>query len=233
MLIGNGLLTSKTINSYIGGNINSFSWNGDDEQLIIGDNKASIPEGYGNKAFRMPRKTGSLVGRDYFEFIQSTPMLISGQNIDGNTSFEFEQLGDITKLVNISGNESFEFEQDGSLSKIVNMNGDSTFEFTQTATLVTPVVNMSGSISFEFGQAGNMSVAISLNGSTDFDFSSVANMKVIRNIGGTTEDTSGLTPASIWSYGDRTLTGSGGLSIDQQNQLNAIEANTGNIAALM
>jgi hypothetical protein len=52
---------------------------------------------------------------------------------------------------------------------------------------------------------------------------------------GSTADNTGLSPASIWNYWDRTLTESmsGGLTATQAAQLDTIEINTGNIATLM
>lgn len=227
MLIGNGLTINKNSVSYTGATFNGFSWNGDDEQIIVGDTKSSIPEGYGDKAFRMPRKTGSLVGRSYFEFTSSNPILISGKNITGDTSFEFASEGEASKLVNMSGDTSLSFSQSGSLSKVVNLTGDTSFAFDQTGILAVPAVNLTGDASFSFAQNGSMSVVKYLNGSSSFSFSSNADMKVIKNLNGTTADTSVLSPETIWNYSNRTLTsssGSGGLTDEQSTQLSNIEA---------
>ena len=55
--------------------------------------------------------------------------------------------------------------------------------------------------------------------------------------GGSTVDVSGLTPASIWNYQDRTLTALdvevSGLTVEQANQLNDIANNAGLIPALL
>ena len=58
-------------------------------------------------------------------------------------------------------------------------------------------------------------------------------LRAIAVCGGSTVDTSGLSPASIWSYSDRTLTGAGGLSTEQQAQLDSIELNASNISLLL
>ena len=176
---------------------------------------AGYPQGYGAKSFAMPLVSGAMSSSNDIEVTT---------NASGAMGVNAEATTDIGVLF-----------ANADAQLIVSGFGSTTFEVTSTASVVA-------SLSAE----ASTSLTISMNhlamyvdaygwasANLDLVTSGSGTLRAIAICSGSTVDTSGLTPASIWAYQDRTLTGSGGLSTEQQNQLNLIESNTNNIAALM
>lgn len=214
MLLGNVYLFNKLPLTQTGGIISN-------NPMIfrVGDgsfsNKASIPEGYGGKAYILPTKAGGISTDERISII-TTGSGAMGINIEGTSSF----------LIDTN-------TPDGSL--IVSGLGATTFAFT-TVGNTTASLNGVASTTFSFS-LNHLAMYLDAYGfataSLDLLTSGNGTLRAIAICGGSTVDTSGLSPASIWSYSDRTLTGAGGLSTEQQNQLNSIEAMTGIIPALL
>lgn len=176
---------------------------------------AGYPEGYGAKSFVMPLKGGS---------VSSMVDIILTSNASGAMG------------INAEGTASFELPvANASLELIVSGQGSTTFAIT-TEGNTTASLNGVASTSFSFS-LNHLAMYLDAYGFaiTQLNLltsgSGTLTGKAI--CGGSTVDTSGLTPASIWSYSTRELTGAGGLSTEQQAQLDAIESMTGIIPALL
>ena len=176
---------------------------------------AGYPEGYGAKSFVMPLKGGS---------VSSMVDIILTSNASGAMG------------INAEGTASFELPvANASLELIVSGQGSTTFAIT-TEGNTTASLNGVASTSFSFS-LNHLAMYLDAYGFA------IAQLNLLTSgsgtltgkaiCGGSTVDTSGLSPASIWSYSDRTLTGAGGLSIEQQAQLDSIESMTGIIPALL
>lgn len=176
---------------------------------------AGYPEGYGAKSFVMPLKGGS---------VSSMVDIILTSNASGAMG------------INAEGTASFELPvANASLELIVSGQGSTTFAIT-TEGNTTASLNGVASTSFSFS-LNHLAMYLDAYGFA------IAQLNLLTSgsgtltgkaiCGGSTVDTSGLSPASIWSYSDRTLTGAGGLSTEQQAQLDAIESMTGIIPALL
>lgn len=176
---------------------------------------AGYPEGYGAKSFVMPLKGGS---------VSSMVDIILTSNASGAMG------------INAEGTASFELPvANASLELIVSGQGSTTFAIT-TEGNTTASLNGVASTSFSFS-LNHLAMYLDAYGfataNLDLLTSGNGTLMAIAVCGGSTVDTSGLSPASIWSYSDRTLTGAGGLSTEQQAQLDSIELNASNISLLL
>lgn len=214
MLLGNVYLLNKLPLTLTGGAISN-----NPTIFRLGDgsfnSKASVPDGYAGKAYILPRKAGSLSARN------DSVITISGSGAMG---------------VNGEATVTIEFPvANADAQLIVSGLGSTTFEITSTGSVVA---SLSG--------IGSTSFTISLNHLAMFVDAygfAIAQLNLLTSgsgtltgkaiCGGSTVDTSGLTPASIWSYSTRELTGAGGLTVEQQAQLDSIEEMTGLIPALL
>lgn len=213
MIIGNGFLTNKLPMTCMTGKMLMFNKTDKPFGLCAFDKTSSSPEGFGMKAIQKPRLGGSISA--YMDFtVDNSGTLTSGINIESSNEIEFEISADANLVASMSSTNSIEFETSLQLSSGANISGLNTIELSTTA-LPTALVNVAGVNTIQFQQNGTISALAGLS---------------------TGESVETLTPALIWNYGDRTLTSSsstGGLTVEQQAQLDAIEINTGNIATLM
>lgn len=164
---------------------------------------AGYPEGYGSKSFAMPLKSGSistLADVDLFA-IGSGSM---GINIEATSDLSF-------------------FFGDAYGDLIVSGEGMASFDVTTTGNVIAGLFGIaSSSISFT---ASNNSVFADGYASAQLDIvtNGQGQLTAIAICGGNSVDVSGLTPASIWSYGDRTLTSIdievSGLTVEEHNKL--------------
>ena len=142
----------------------------------------------------------------------------------------------------------------------VNAEGSASFELPVANASLELIVSGTGTTSFVITTEGNTTASLNGNGSTTFSFSlnhlamylnaygyadanidvlttGSGTLKAIAICSGSTVDTTGLTPASIWAYQDRTLTALdvevSGLTVEQATQLKNIANNTGLIPALL
>ncbi|MDD2273929.1 MAG: hypothetical protein PHH29_16920 [Desulfuromonadaceae bacterium] len=214
MLLGNGFILNKLPLSQTGGIISN-------NPMIfrIGDgsfnSKASIPDGYVDKAYILPIKAGSLSARN------DSAITISGSgamgvNGEATVTIEFPVANADAQLI-VSGLGSTSFEVTSTGSVVASLSGVGSTTFTISLNHLAMFVDAYG---FAIAQLNMLT-----SGSGTLTGKAIC--------GGSTVDTSGLSPASIWSYSDRTLTGAGGLSTEQQSQLDAIESMTGIIPALL
>ena len=180
---------------------------------------AGYPQGYGGKSFAMPLTAGAVSSREDITIISSGYGAM-GVNAEASTD--------------ISG---FMGNADGQL--IVSGFGDTTFEITSSGSVVASL-SAEASTSFTINM-NHLAMYVDAYGwasaQLDIVTSGSGTLMAIAIMSGTTVDTSGLTPASIWNYQDRTLTSINvevsGLTAKQQAQLDNIEANANNIATLM
>ena len=179
------------------------------------DAKAGYPQGYGGKSFAMPLQSGALSVR---EDISITSNAYGAMSVNGEATITIEfpvANADAQLIVSGLGSTSFEITSSGSV--VASLSGVGSTSFTINLNHLAMFVDAYG---FAIAQ---LNVITSCSGTLTG--------KAICS--GSTVDTSGLTPASIWGYQDRTLTGSGGLSTAQQAQLDSIELNASNISLLL
>lgn len=107
------------------------------------------------------------------------------------------------------------------MSVVINssINGASTSDGTMSAQAI-----LKATINGTTTSSGSMSMSVimksSMNGATASN--GVMNMKGIMRASLNNVDNTGLTPASIWGYQDRTLTSSGSLTTDEHNKLMSV-----------
>ena len=180
---------------------------------------AGYPQGYGGKSFAMPLTSGAISVREDISLTSSASGAM-GVNAEGTASFELPVAN-------------------ASLELIVSGEGSTTFVIT-TEGNTTASLNGVASTTFSFS-LNHLAMYLDAYGfaTANLDLLTTGNgiLKAIAVCGGSTVDTSGLTPASIWNYQDRTLTALdvevSGLTVEQANQLNDIANNTGLIPALL
>ena len=179
------------------------------------DAKAGYPQGYGGKSFAMPLEAGAASVREDIS-ITSNAYGAMGVNGEATITIEFPVANaDAQLIVSGLGSTSFEITSSGSVVASLSGVGSTTFSFS---------LNHLAMFVDAYGFAtANLDLLTSGNGT----------LMAIAVCGGSTVDTSGLSPASIWSYSNRTLTGAGGLSAEQQAQLDSIELNASNISLLL
>ena len=204
MLLGNGFLLNKLPLSQVGGqtsnNVNIFR---------LGDgsfsSKASIPEGYGGKATILPYVAGNVSSSE------STTISMSGYgsmgiNIEGSVSTSVWFADADGKLI-VSGQGS------STVSLVSNANVTASMNGTASATFTISLNHLSMMLDAYGYATANLDIVTAGQGT----------LRAIAVCEGSTVDTSGLTPASVWAYSNRTLTsgggGSGGLTAEQATQL--------------
>lgn len=181
MLLGNGFLLNKLPLSQVGGktsnNVNIFR---------LGDgsfsNKASIPEGYGGKATILPFKAGG-ISTDDRSTITISGYGAMGVNIEGSSSFAIDTNNPYGELI-VSGKSTtaFVITTEGNTTASLNGSGSTTFSFS---------LNHLAMYLNAYGYA-NANIDVLTTGS--------GTLKAIAICSGSTVDTTGLTPASIWAY---------------------------------
>ena len=179
------------------------------------DAKAGYPQGYGGKSFAMPLEAGALSVREDIS-ITSNAYGAMGVNGEATITIEFPVANADAQLI-VSGLGSTSFEITSSGSVVASLSGVGSTSFTINLNHLAMFVDAYG---FAIAQLN-----VITSGSGTLTGKAIC--------GGSTVDTSGLTPASIWGYQDRTLTGAGGLSAEQQAQLDSIELNASNISLLL
>ena len=164
---------------------------------------AGYPEGYGSKSFAMPLKSGSI------STLADVDLFASGS---GSMGINIEATSDLSL-----------FFGDAYGDLIVSGEGTASFEITTTGNVIAGLFGIaSSSISFT---ASNNSVFADGYASAQLDIvtNGQGQLTAIAICGGNSVDVSGLTPASIWSYGDRTLTSIdievSGLTVEEHNKL--------------
>lgn len=210
MIIGNGFLVNNLPMTMMSAKV--FVFNKTDKPFGYGvfDKTSSNPEGFGMKAINKPILGGSISA--YSEFtIANSATLVAGVNIASENLFEIETTGYASLTGSLSGINEIEFDITANVAGGANMSTLNTMQI-QTTASPTAVSNISTLNTIQFQNTGQISA--------------IANLT-------TGQASTELTPASIWSYSDRTLTGAGGLSVEQQAQLDSIQNNTGLIPALL
>ena len=164
---------------------------------------AGYPEGYGSKSFAMPLKSGSI------STLADVDLFASGS---GSMGINIEATSDL----------SF-FFGDAYGDLIVSGEGAASFEVTTTGNVIAGLFGIA-SASYSV-TASNNSVFADGYASAQLDIvtNGQGQLTAIAICGGNSVDVSGLTPASIWSYGDRTLTSIdievSGLTVEEHNKL--------------
>ena len=176
---------------------------------------AGYPEGYGAKSFVMPLKAGSISARDSFSFsMQGSGAM--GLNGEGSMPFSIGMSNvDGQMIVSGGGSMDMSFTMSGTASAVIY--GSGSMGFSMSMNHLTSYVEATGHMS------ADLNIRITMQGT----------LTAVGHMSGSTTDTTGLTPASIWSYSTRELTGAGVLSTEQQAQLDSIQNNTGLIPALL
>ena len=179
---------------------------------------ASYPQGYGNNAFAMALSAGAISSRDDLAITTSAS---GAMGVNGEASTDISVIfanADAQLIVSGFGSAALSTTAQGSV--IASLSGVASATFSFSMNHLAMFVDAYGYAS------ANLDLVTSGNGT----------LRAIAICGGTTVDTSGLTPASIWAYQDRTLTsssGSGGLTDEQATQLTNINRNAGLIPALL
>lgn len=164
---------------------------------------AGYPEGYGSKSFAMPLKSGSI------STLADVDLFASGS---GSMGINIEATSDLSL-----------FFGDAFGDLIVSGEGSASFEVTTTGNVIAGLFGIA-SASYSV-TASNNSVFADGYASAQLDIitNGQGQLTAIAICGGNSVDVSGLTPASIWSYGDRTLTSIdvevSGLTVEQNAQL--------------
>ena len=180
---------------------------------------AGYPQGYGGKSFAMPLTSGAISVREDI-ILTSNASGAMGVNAEGTASFELPVANaSLELIVSGEGATTFSITTEGNTTASLNGVASTTFSFS---------LNHLAMYLDAYGFAtANLDLLTTGNGT----------LKAIAICGGSTVDTSGLTPASIWNYQDRTLTALdvevSGLTVEQANQLNDIANNAGLIPALL
>ena len=180
---------------------------------------AGYPQGYGGKSFAMPLTSGAMSVREDI-ILTSNASGAMGVNAEGTASFELPVANaSLELIVSGQGATTFSITTDGNTTASLNGTASTTFSFS---------LNHLAMYLDAYGFAtANLDLLTTGNGT----------LKAIAICGGSTVDTSGLTPASIWNYQDRTLTALdvevSGLTVEQANQLTKVEKLAGLIPALL
>lgn len=221
MLLGNGSIVNKLPLMYYGGVMCNTNWNRDEIILGLGsfNLKASAPDGYGIIGYEKAIRNGNISAKENIS-VSSTASGAMGVNAEATTDISvIFANADAQLIVSGFGDATLSLSADGSVVASLSGQGSATFSFTMSHLAM-------------YVDAYGYAVA-QLNMLTSG--SGTLTGKAI--CGGSTVDTSGLTPASIWNYQDRTLTALdvevSGLTVEQANQLNDIANNVGLIPALL
>ena len=180
---------------------------------------AGYPQGYGANSFAMPLTAGAVSVREDIS-ITSNAYGAMGVNGEATITIEFPVANADAQLI-VSGLGSTSFEVTSTGSVVASLSGVGSTTFTISLNHLAMFVDAYG---FAIAQ---LNLLTSCSGTLT--------AKAI--CGGSTVDTSGLTPASIWNYQNRTLTALdvevSGLTVEQATQLTNIANNTGLIPALL
>lgn len=191
MLLGSGNLLNKLPLKQIGGVINNTNWMNPSISMVgvdTFDKKSSLPNGYGGKAFYLPMKAGGLSSTT-FNNITSTAFLLSGINIGGSSSFTIDTNTPDGQLI-VSGIGSSTVSITTTANSVATLNGTASSTFSISLNHLAMYLNADGYASANLGILGSANGILTASGL----------------MSGTTVDVTGLTPASVWSYGNRTLT---------------------------
>lgn len=214
MIIGNGFLVNKLPMTMMSAKVLVFNKTDKPFGYGVFDKTSSNPEGFGMKAINKPIFGGSISSSMSFT-IDNDATMTSGINIVGSNDLEFDISANANLVASLSGLNTLAFEPSLALSSGANISGINTLEFNTLAS-PTALVNIESTNTIAFQVVGSMSALAGLS---------------------TGNEDIGITPASIWSYSSRTLTEGGtsvgGLTLEQQAQLDAIEANTSDISLLL
>ena len=179
---------------------------------------AGYPQGYGAKSFAMPLSAGSLSSREDIVFTSQASGAM-GVNAEATTDISVVFANaDAQLIVSGFGSTSIGMTSEGNV--IASLSGQASTTFSISLNHLAMFVDAYGYAT------ANLDLVTSANGT----------LRAIAICSGSTVDTSGLTPASVWAYSNRTLTecgSSGGLTEDQATQLANINRNTGLIPALL
>ena len=169
---------------------------------------AGYPEGYGGKSFAMPLKSGSI--SSFVELdINASAGGAMGVNIEGSSSITLPVANaSLELIVSGFGSTSLSLTLKGNTTAVLNGSASTTFSFS---------LNHLAMFLDAYGYAiANLNLITTGNGTLT--------AKAICS--GSTVDTSGLTPASIWGYQDRTLTALdvevSGLTTEEHNKLMSV-----------
>ena len=163
------------------------------------------PQGYGAKSFAMPLQSGAISLRDDIKVTTSASGAM-GVNAEATTDIGVLFANADAQLI-VSGYGSATFSTTSNGSIVASLNGKGNSSFTVNMNHLAMYVNA-------YGFAGaNLDIVTNSGGV----------MSAIAVCSGSTVDTTGLTPASIWAYQDRTLTAIdvevSGLTAEQAEQL--------------
>jgi hypothetical protein len=182
-------------------------------------NEVGYPQGYAAKSFVMPLKAGSISTNDKLSITTSASAAM-GVNAEASASVStFMANADLELIVSGYGEANIALGASGSV--VASLSGQASSSFTITMNHLAMYVD-----AFGFASA-NLNLLTESNGSLSATAACI----------GSTVDTSGLTPASIWRYANRTLTSIdvevSGLTAEQAAQLNSIDSVTKLIPALL
>lgn len=221
MLLGNGSIVNKLPLMYYCGVMCNTNWNRDEIILGLGsfDLKASAPDGYGISGYEKAIRAGNISAKENIAFSASGSGAM-GVNGEGSSGFSIDFAGADGGMIVSGGGESL-ITISASSSVVASLSASGSTTFTISMNHLAMYVDAYGWASAQL----------------DMVTSGSGTLSAIAIMGGTTVDTSGLTPASIWNYQDRTLTALdvevSGLTVEQANQLNDIANNAGLIPALL
>lgn len=221
MLLGGSKLI--TVGTQIGGNtvhVNKFKIKEEEWFGVTRINEyAGYPQGYGNKSFAMPLSSGALSVREDIT-LTTTASGAMGVNAEGTATIELPVANaDLELIVSGAGSATVSLTLEGNTTAVLNGQASATFGFT-----LNHLAMYLDAYGFAIAQLNLLT-----SGSGTLTAKAICS--------GSTVDTTGLTPASIWAYQDRTLTALdvevSGLTAEQANQLTSIANNTGLIPALL
>ena len=176
---------------------------------------SDFPSGYGFEGYMGANKAGGMGASRFFEVTASGSGAM-GVNAEATTTISVSA-GDLVGELIVSGVGSTTLTMTAEGSVVASLNGVGSTTFTINLNHLAMFVDAYG---YAIAQLNLLT-----SGSGTLTGKAIC--------GGSTVDTSGLTPASIWSYSTRELTGAGGLSTEQQAQLDSIELNASNISLLL
>lgn len=180
---------------------------------------SDFPSGYGFDGFQGAAKAGNMGSTKFLE-VTANAQGTMGVNLEGTSSISFscgDAIGEL--IVSGSGNVGIAISAEGGV--VASLNGAGSTTFTVSMNHLAMFVDAYGFASAQL----------------DLITSGSGTLRAIAICSGSTVDVSGLTPASIWAYGDRTLTALdvevSGLTQDQSDKLDSIAGLTGLIPALL
>lgn len=180
---------------------------------------SDFPSGYGFEGYMGANKAGGMGASRFFEVTASGSGAM-GVNAEATTTISVST-GDLVGELIVSGVGSTTLTMTAEGSVVASLNGVGSTTFTINLNHLAMFVDAYG---YAIAQLN-----VITSGSGTLTGKAIC--------GGSTVDTSGLTPASIWNYQDRTLTALdvevSGLTVEQANQLNDIANNAGLIPALL